>query len=322
MLGNDKGGMPAPLLRALAYERARLMMRSIIESCPTESPLLQKYADDMKTCGNLMLLRSYYETGTLRCVAASSCKHRVCCPLCAVRTARKNAGELANKLSGFIGQPFQLVTITQPDIPDYSAAVDSMVLTHKRFMKAWRNGCTRLTMESFFNHYLGGYYSIEVKAGKGSGMAHPHIHYLMHGKALTTSEHVKNGHLPETHPLAVELRKRNPLGGYICDVRDIDADTDEALILSLMEVCKYVHDFKVSPSDVWTIQQAIYRRRMTGSFGTLRGLKLNNQPDDIIDPREAGRFVEYILQWTGAEYDMQEGCYVSYEDKLYSEKSA
>lgn len=312
---NEKGGLPSPFLRALAYERARSMAESIIETCP-DIPLLKKYARDMESCGLFLLLRHYYETGQIRVRGSYTCKHRCSCPLCAVRAARKSAGEFAQKIKHLKPWRFQLVTITQPGHPDYPFAIDVMQETHKRFMKAWRNGNNRLTMESFFNHYLGGHYNIEVKEGGGSGLAHPHIHYLMHGRGVTTREWVAQGNSPDSHPLSVELRKRNSMRGFICDVRDVEAETEEELILALMEVVKYVHDFKCKPADVWRMQQAVYGRRMSGSFGTLRGLKLNNDPDDILTDSEAQKFVEYILQWENGAYSMNESCLASFEDLI------
>ena len=312
---NEKGGLPSPLLRALAYERARSMAESIIATVP-DSPLLQKYARDMETCGLFLLLRHYYETGQIRVRGSSSCKHRCCCPLCAVRMARKSAGEFSEKIKHLRPWRFQLVTITQPGHPDYCVAIDAMQETHKRFMQAWRDDRRRLTMASFFSHYVGGHYNIEVKEGGGSGLAHPHIHYLMHGRGMTTREWVSKGNSPESHPLSLELKRRNPMGGFICDVRDIEAETDEELILALMEVVKYVHDFKCKPADVWRLQQAVYGRRMSGSFGTLRGLKLTNDPDDILNDSEAQKFVEYVLRWENGAYSMDESCLASFEDLI------
>ena len=311
------GGLPAAITRALAYEKAQLLNRSIIRKVP-DHPTLLKYADDMRGCGLAVLLRHFHETGRIQAKSMNSCRHRGCCCFCAIRTARKNAGELASKLEQLHPWRFQLVTITQPNIADWCVGLDYMQETHKRFMKAWRNGRNRLTMESCFNHYLGGLYHLELKAGSGSGLAHPHIHYLMHGKGMiTTKDWVLSGKDPRHHPLSIELSQRNPLGGFICDVRDIQADDVDELRLALMEVCKYVHDFKMGASEVWEVQKAILGRRLTGSFGSLRGLKLDKNPDDVISHDEIEGFMEHILLWDGSCYSMEEGCLETFNDIVH-----
>jgi len=301
------GGLPATYSRALAYEKAMHLNRSIIRKAP-DHPTLLRYADDMRSCGLHVLLRYYVETGRIRARSLNSCRHRGCCCFCAVRSARKKAGELSDKLSVLKPWRFQLVTITQPDVSGWCAGLDSMQVTHRRFMKAWRNGKARLTMESFFNHYIGGIYHLELKQGSGSGLAHPHIHYLMQGHGITTKEWVMQHNDPRLHPLSIELANRNPLGGFICDVRDIEAETDDELILALMEVCKYVHDFKMGASEVWKVQQAILGRRLSGSFGSLRGLKLSDDPDDIISASDAEMFMDHILTWENDQYTLEDGC--------------
>lgn len=313
---NAEGSLSAPLCRALAYERARSMSESIIAKVP-EVPVLQKYAHDMKSCGLNLLLRHYIETDQIKARAYNSCRHRGCCPLCAIRAARVNAGEWSEKiLETVYPQEFQLVTITQPPVENWFDALQSIKKTIRGFLKAWRNDAARGHHGTFFSNYYGGFYSIEMKTGKGSGLPHAHAHFLMHGSAMTTKRWVDGNRKPERHPLSVELRQRNPLGGYICDVRDMKSSSPEELKRSLMEVCKYLHDFKMTADEVWNVQKAVLNQRMTGSFGSLRGLKLKNTPDDVIDPSDAAMFSEYALAWVSGQFEVEETNLRAWEDSL------
>jgi hypothetical protein len=237
----------------------------------------------------------------VKVVSGQSCRHRIVCPFFAVRSSRKRAFQLSEKLQPLVdaGERFQFLTITQRNSLNLDNAFSALLITHRKFMQARRNDLRRGGQSTFFSNYRGGIYSIEIKRGRNSGMWHPHIHYLVHGRGPLTSDYDDK----RLHPLSIEMCERSK-GSFICDVRDIDTDS---VLNPLFEVCKYVHDFKCDPVDVWQIQDVAFRRRMSGSFGDLRGLKSivdDNDPDDVISPLEARQFVDYFLQWAGDHFDV------------------
>lgn len=303
MAGNFEGGGPSPTLRRLlSLDNAKRLAESIADYAPDDD-IWQRYSMDMRFCGWRLLVRTFLSTGEIKIHSRISCRHRSVCPLCAVRTARKNAVKLGAKVAALLSEHprMQLVTITQPACDDLRFAFDSILMTHKRFMQARRNDLRRDAFTTVFSLFAGGVYSIEIKRGKGSGKWHPHIHYLVAGNAPLTADFDD----PRDHPLSLELQDRNPLGGFVCDVRDVQGSTQDEIIRACCEVTKYIHDFKADPTDVWRIAEIAYRRRLSGSFGCFRGVDLGDDPDDFIDPNEALAFVDHLAEWAGEHFEVQ-----------------
>jgi len=296
----DKKRHVSALQFASVLEYWKRLQVEIIKAAPSDD-ISKKIVGQISTCGASLALRRYFDDGQISSRSFRTCQKRLVCPLCAKRLARKNAFELCEKLKAFSDDSFQLVTITQSGHENLNLATDSMRETHRSFMKAYRNSKNRGTDETFFTHYSGGYMSLEVKKGKGSKLWHPHIHYLMHGRGELTSTYASKA----LHPLSIELSQRNPLNGYICDVRDVKRDSDGSLMSALFEVCKYVHDFKSSPNDVWAILQKLRGFRSRGAFGDMRGIKLSKDCNDLMDEDDVRDFVEYVLRFENNDYHIK-----------------
>lgn len=264
----------------------------------------QQWAQEMKHCGMFILLRQILETGEIKGSGFRSCRRHKTCPLCATRTGRKNALLIADKvrwlISEAIADHFQLVTLTIANTPDLGDGLRIIDHLRESVLKAIRNDKARGTFTTFFSHYKGGIYSIEITYNAKDDTWHPHIHFFCSGRGPVTEGYKKA--TAKNHPLSVELWERSGNAGYICDVRDIAASTEAELINAAFEVAKYCHDFKMPPEKVWEIMPYIAGKRMRGTFGCFRGIQFDSDPDDNLTTFEGVPHVDTLLSWLGDEY--------------------
>lgn len=110
-----------------------------------------------------------------------------------------------------------------------------------------------------------GAYSFEVKRGRHSGLWHPHLNLLLLAP-----------HAIDEHALAAEWHALTG-DSYIvyCQPRPPDTGT-------FVEIFKYALKFAdLSYADTYLVYQTLRGRKLLGSFGALRGLRL---PEEAAPP--------------------------------------
>jgi hypothetical protein len=160
----------------------------------------------------------------------------------------------------------KLVTLT------IAASDDSLSTILDRITRHFRTLRSRPIWKKYIK---GGASIVETKLGKNSGKWHCHYHIVCEGKFI-----------PQ-HRLADEWQ-RITKDSRIVDVRAVGARTG-----AVSYITKYItkaadHSIVTSPEHLKEAIVAFTGRRMVATFGTWRGLKLMEKPDERTYPQEDG----------------------------------
>ena len=140
-----------------------------------------------------------------------------------------------------------------------------------------------------FNQFCkidGGFYTTEYTYNKSTGEWHPHIHIF----ALLT-DWIDQSELAETwHEITYD--------SYIVDVRRVRRTKEHGFAKAVAEVCKYALKFSdLSTENTWEAFLTLKGKRLTGSFGSMHGLKIPEKatPDDM--PKEELPYLEMLYRF-------------------------
>lgn len=248
-------------------------------------------AQRLVTCATHLLFRRYVLTGDHRLHAGFFCQQPLLCQACAIRRGARLVARYMGRLERVLleepGLKPYLVTLTVRDGPDLRERFNHLRVSLSRSFTSRRRYLSNPRRNPWtpFAVPEGGFGSIEVKRGSGSGLWHPHFHavWLCRNPPsqadLSDSWHAATG------------------DSFVVDVRPI-ADR----LAGVLEVAKY--SVKVSGqagADVVEAFRVLSRRRLFSSFGLLRGI---DDEDDggAFDPEQEGPFIELLARFADGGY--------------------
>ena len=197
------------------------------------------------------------------------------CPLCAIKREIKAVRTYWDKYQALLKDNPNLrlyyLVLTVENEADFEKTFDKvqkaarLLIERRKDAKRARNGnkANRYALNSAFAGVEAGAYSFEVGRGKGSGLWHPHVNFL-----LVAENRIDIRALRKEWKSLCKDRSR------ICRIKEINGDDRGAFI----EIFKYALKFSaMAPGDRFHTATALYRRNLFGSFGAFRGLKVENE---------------------------------------------
>ena len=216
------------------------------------------------------MFREYFTINETRLSGACTCKKHLLCQLCAIL---RGARSVQNAL------PIVDQVLTQnPNLKPYFLTLtlkngEDLLQMYKHLRKSLttlRDRRNRQRGVSVFEFIDGAFWSIEVKRGSGSDLWHPHVHMVI----LADSARV-----PSRHAISQEWQDITG-DSFVIDLRPIDQDD---MASGFIEVFKYAVKFSEQPpADTYHVYRTLSKKRLTGSFGSLYGVKLSEEVTDVL----------------------------------------
>lgn len=269
-------------------------------------------ARDLRTCGQMLVFRESADSGS-RLAAATLCQRHLICSMCAIRRSARMLRRYIPLVADAVSRQHSpwLVTLTVRDGESLSERFehlrDGMRTLHREataYRRFKHEGKGRARHWTPAGDWLGAIYACEAKRGKGSGLWHPHAHYV----AL----------LPDGYSVCGEALsdawRRITGDSFIVDARPFrscsaltgDESAEELLDAigpDLVEVCKYAVKFAgLPPQDLIDALGTLRGRRLLGRIGSMHGWDL--APEYLDTPLDESDvpYVETIARWSGTDY--------------------
>jgi len=274
-------------------KRTRLMAGHVSDSA--ENDRGRKLAAELYDCHSYLCFHDHYEEGTIRLHRTISCKKHLLCPLCAILRAAKGVQcyhERFEVVKG--GKPslrlfYVVLTVKNgeslPERYNHVQRCMRLLLDRRRRASKARRGSVRDTyaLNSGLATVDGGAYSFEVKRGSGSGEWHPHVNLLL----------LVDGTI-DVERLRVEWQE---ITGDSCNVYCEEKSADDRG--AFLECFKYAFKFsEMELDDNYHAYETLRGRRLFGSFGSLRGVKVPEDAEcDLASP-----YVELVYRFIQGKY--------------------
>ena len=267
-------------------------------------------ADKLRMCGSYLVFHELVDLDENRLARANFCRQPKLCPLCAMRRAAKevqaHAPIVIQQVREMNLTPYML-TMTVKGGPDLAERLEHLTASWRKLIKNRRRVRTASSRNKGgeLSTVDGGRYSIEIKRGKNSGLWHPHLHAVI-------LCHLK----PDAEKLAQEWH--NVTGdSFIIDVRPMHNHAEavahddpriaaELIAADLVEVLKYPMKFgSMTHRDTWHAHGVASGKRLTSSFGCLRGVEVDTSYlDDPITSKD-WPYVEIVARWIMGGYEIE-----------------
>lgn len=225
-------------------------------------------------CANYLVFNDYYTIEQVKLAKAQTCKKHLLCPFC----ARRRAGKMLEKnLPKFqeAAKPHlipALVTLTVKNGYDLAERFDHLKNGLKRLTGRRRDYLKKGRGFSEFSKIDGAMFSYEMTYSDEKGW-HPHVHMI-----CLLNDYIDVKALSK---LWLEVTGDS----FIVDVRKLKAKdigkSEGSIVDAMQEVFKYALKFSdLELNDQLHAWETLRGRRLTGSFGSLWGIKV---PDDSLD---------------------------------------
>lgn len=224
------------------------------------------------------------------------CEKHILCPMCArSRSMRMVNGYHEAIIEQLINSDHHLfptfLTLTVKNGDDLLERFEHLKKSFKKLLNRRKDP----DYDTEFNKVVGGVYSYEV-TNKGKGW-HPHIHAIL----------LQNDFIDK--PMFTGEWESITKDSCNTDLKVINADENGTFIKPMLEVFKYTLKHNdMSPEKNLQAYLALYRKKLTGSFGSLYGVKIDKKTplNDLFYHRTILRYMDDGYQpITESEY-MQE----------------
>ena len=304
-------------LRVSRYQRAKarsqqmlFYIRNLLEKTPRDLPRyvrLLKQVEGLQACGTWLCFHYYYgwtngefEDRT-RLVQANFCNQTLRCNFCAIRRAVVKLRVYYERFEHLMAQkPFltpHLVTLTVKNGPDLLERFNHLRNSFRILKKRRDNFLRRGNGFTQFAKCTGGVGNYEFTYNHRCREYHPHLHLVC----------LVNGRI---HQLSLVEEWRDITGdSYIVDARPFT--TPDEPLRAFQEVFKYALKFSNMPISInHEAAELLERKRLLVSFGDFWGLKV---PEQLTDAPLEQDYVEYLYEWIGNQYLLQNARHVESE---------
>lgn len=266
-----------------------------------ESNKALKAATKLKGCGQFLLFHNYYTIDQIKLEKFHVCGQHLLCPMCAGIRAARSMNRYLKRINELMRQNPRLkpvlITLTVKNGESLEERYNHLTRSFRTLLSRYRDYKKKGRGFNQFCKIDGGFYTTEYTYNKTTNQWHPHIHIF----ALLT-DWIDQEELAETwHEITYD--------SYIVDVRRVRKTKAEGYSKAVAEVCKYALKFSdLSTENTWHAFLSLKGKRLTGSFGSMHGVKIPDTatPDD--KPSEELPYMEMLYRFVFGKksyYDLQ-----------------
>jgi hypothetical protein len=302
-----------------AFKQTAIDTITEIQEIASEDDSFWSYAlKPIYSCSNYLVFRHHFDfkgsekvyPDQPKLYQVFTCKRHLICPVCALLRQQRLHRRLLPVVQQILSEnpklkPYHL-TLTVPNQDKLLPAFNSLITALRdRFqIRRFEKTNPRYTQHTEFAKIEGGLYAVEVTRGKRARLWHPHIHmmilcenppYVINNKELyNTGLMFKPELLPEGS-FNAEWYKLT--GGVQVNMDEIKPGEDGSLFDGLCEVVKYgIKPGELCTQDIMTVYSELSGKRLLGTIGNLRGVKIPDAgPDEDIPDSEM--FDEYFYRF-------------------------
>ena len=241
--------------------------------------LASKAAHRLNECGNYLLFKNYYTVGEVKLTKMRVCNQHLICPFCASIRASRSIQRNNPKVIEILRQNRKLkpifLTLTVANGHDLEERQKHLMDAFRTLIKRRQDWLKKGRGYNEFCKLLGGFYSYENTYNEVTGW-HPHLHIFG-----VLEQWIDHDALCRTwHEITGDSK--------IIDIRRVRKDKKHGYGKAIAEVCKYALKFgDLSVEKTWDAYMVLKGERkvglrLSGSFGLLRGIKLDDEatPDE------------------------------------------
>ena len=268
--------------KLLPWQRKKKESLEMAASCrrlEKDDPTFKFRAVQLEKCGNYLEFHRAVKTGERTLSRANFCKYRLC-PMCSWRRSLKIFGQASQVMEKAEkqGYRFVFVTLTMKNCNGVDLGAEltrlyagSLALLRRKRYKTAVHGWMRILEVT---------HNVKVY-DKSFDTYHPHVHFIWAVKSsyFKGGNYISQANLTDDWAEVMKLDYK-PL----VDIRAVKKHDKGAI----KEVSKYavkpgeilVQDRDLTDSAVWTLDQALEKRRMVSWGGVLKAIKADLNLDD------------------------------------------
>ena len=260
-----------------------------------ESYLASKAAHKLNECGNYLLFKNYYTVEEIKLTKMRVCNQHLLCPFCASIRASRSIQRNNPKVVEILRQNRKLkpvlLTLTVANGKDLAERQEHLMSAFRTLIKRRQDWLKKGRGYNQFCKLLGGFYSYENTYNEKTGEWHPHLHIFG-----VLEEWIDQESLAETwHEITGD--------SYIVDIRRVRKHKELGYGKAIAEVCKYALKFgDLSVEKTWEAFMVLkgdrkVALRLSGSFGLLRGIKMDDEATTDDDLQEDLPYLEMLYKF-------------------------
>lgn len=260
-----------------------------------QSYLATKSAHKLSECGNYLLFKNYYTVDEIKLTKMRVCNQHLLCPFCASIRASRSIQRNAPRVSEILRQNRKLkpvlLTFTVANGKDLAERQEHLMSAFRTLIKRRQDWLKKGWGYNQFCKLQGGFYSYENTYNEKTGEWHPHLHIFG-----VLEEWIDQEELSETwHEITGD--------SYIVDIRRVRKHKELGYGEAIAEVCKYALKFgDLSVEKTWEAYMVLKGERkvglrLSGSFGLLRGVKMDDEATTDDDLQEDLPYLEMLYKF-------------------------
>ena len=285
----------ASLKNRAKLQENHLWTLAAFEQQNDESYLARKAAHKLNECGNYLLFKNYYTVGEIKLSKMRVCNQHLLCPFCASirasRSIKKNNPKVIEILRSNRKLKPVLLTLTVTNGVDLAERQKHLMHAFRTLIKRRQDWLKKGRGYNEFCKLLGGFYSYENTFNEKAGEWHPHLHIFG-----VLEEWIDQSALSNTW---FEITRDSK----IVDIRRVRKHKELGYGKAIAEVCKYALKFgDLSVEKTWEAFMVFKGSRkvglrLSGSFGLLRGIKLDDEATTDDDLTQNLPYLEMIYNF-------------------------
>ena len=248
-----------------------------------------KAATKLKGCGQFLLFHNYYTISQTKLAKAHYCSQHLLCPMCAGVRAARSMNRYIQRIEEIMRQNPKLkpvlITLTVKNGEDLQERFDHLTGSFKTLLARYRDYKKKGRGFNQFCKIDGAFYTTEYTYNDKTKQWHPHIHIF-----ALLNEWIDQEELAETwHDITLD--------SYIVDIRRVKKTKEHGYSKAVAEVCKYALKFSdLSLENTWEAFLTLKGKRLTGSFGSMHGVKIPEKATDEM-PKEELPYLELLYRF-------------------------
>lgn len=248
-----------------------------------------KAATKLKGCGQFLLFKNFYTIDQIKLSKFHVCGQHLLCPMCAGIRAARSMNRYLQRIDEIMRQNRKLkpvlITLTVKNGEDLQERFEHLTGSFRTLLSRYRDYKKKGRGFNQFCKIDGGFYTTEYTFNKTTNQWHPHIHIF-----ALINDWIDQEELAETwHEITLD--------SYIVDVRRVKKSKYKGYSEGVAEVCKYALKFSdLSLENTWDAFLTLKGKRLTGSFGSMHGVKI---PEKAVDemPLEDLPYMEMLYRF-------------------------
>ena len=259
------------------------------------SCLATKSAHKLSQCGNYLLFKNYYTVGEVKLTKMRVCNQHLLCPFCASIRASRSIKRNNPKVVEILRQNRKLkpvlLTLTVSNGSDLAERQKHLMDSFRTLIKRRQDWLKKGWGYNEFCKLLGGFYSYENTYNEKTCEWHPHLHIFG-----VLEEWIDQESLSSTwHEITGD--------SMIVDIRRVRKHKELGYGKAIAEVCKYALKFgDLSVEKTWEAYTVLkgdrkVGLRLSGSFGLLRGVKMDDEATTDDDLQEDLPYLEMLYKF-------------------------